>query len=91
MVACVLVAENSNEAARAKQFDWAMETFAALEHCDAGASARLPHVFVNGTASHTMLMTFRLGTVTLETRDVPAPPAGTTNYSGKLRLVIISP
>jgi hypothetical protein len=57
----------------------------------AGSWTTLPHVFVNGTASHTMLMTFRLGTVTLETRDVPAPPAGTTNYSGKLRLVIISP
>ena len=57
----------------------------------AGSWTTLPHVFVNGTASHTMLMTFRLGTVTLQTRDVPAPPAGTTSYSGKLRLVIISP
>jgi hypothetical protein len=57
----------------------------------AGSWTTLPHVFINGTASHTMLMTYRLGTVTLEVRDVPAPPAGTTGYSGKLRLVIISP
>jgi hypothetical protein len=57
----------------------------------AGSWTTLPHVFVNGTASHTMLMTFRLGSVTLEARDVPAPPSGSTTYSGKLRLVIISP
>jgi hypothetical protein len=57
----------------------------------AGSWTTLPHVFVNGTASHTMLMTFRVGAVTLEARDVPAPPAGSTTYSGKLRLVIISP
>jgi hypothetical protein len=56
-----------------------------------GSWTTLPHVFINGTASHTMLMTFRLGTVTLEARDVPAPPIGSTNYSGKVRLVIISP
>ena len=59
-----------------------------------GANRRasaLPNIFINGSASHTMLMTFRLGIVTLEVRDVPAPPAGTTSYSGKLRLVIISP
>jgi Collagen triple helix repeat (20 copies) len=57
----------------------------------AGTWTTLPHVFVSGTASHTMLMTFRLGTVTLEARDVPAPPVGSTSYSGKLRLVIIAP
>jgi len=56
-----------------------------------GSWTTLPHVFINGTASHTMLMTFRLGIVTLEARDVPAPPPGTTSYSGKIRLVIISP
>jgi hypothetical protein len=56
----------------------------------AGTWTTLPHVFVNGTSSHTMLLSFSLGTVTLEARDVPAPPLGSTSYSGKLRLVIIS-
>jgi hypothetical protein len=56
-----------------------------------GSWTTLPHVFINGTQSHTMLMTFRLGIVTLEARDVPAPPAGTTSYAGKIRLAIISP
>ena len=57
----------------------------------AGTWTPLPHVFVNGTFSHTMLLTFGLGTVKLEARDVPAPPLGSTSYSGKLRLVILSP
>ena len=57
----------------------------------AGTWTTLPHVFVNGTFSHTMLLTFSLGTVKLEARDVPAPPLGSTSYSGKLRLLIISP
>ena len=57
----------------------------------AGTWTMLPHVFVNGTFSHTMLLTFSLGTVRLEARDVPAPPLGSTSYSGKLRLLIISP
>ena len=57
----------------------------------AGSWTTLPHVFVNGTASHTMLMTFRLGSVTLEARDVPAPPPGSMTYAGKLRLAIIAP
>jgi len=45
----------------------------------------------NGASSHTMLLTFRLGAVTLEARDVPAPSPGTVTYSGKLRLVLIAP
>jgi len=57
----------------------------------AGTWTMLPHVFVNGTFSHTMLLTFSLGSVRLEARDVPAPPLGSTSYSGKLRLLIISP
>jgi hypothetical protein len=57
----------------------------------AGTWTTLPHVFVNGTFSHTMLLTFSLGTVKLEARDVPAPPLGSVGYSGKLRLVIIAP
>jgi hypothetical protein len=57
----------------------------------AGTWTMLPNVFVNGTSSHTMTLRFSLGSVTLESRDVPAPPLGSTSYVGKLRLVILSP
>jgi hypothetical protein len=57
----------------------------------AGSWTTLPHVFVNGTSSHTMLLTFRLGSVTLEARDVPAPAPGAITYAGKLRLAILAP
>ena len=43
----MLIAQNSNGAAIAKQFDCLVEAFLAIEHLDAGASPHATHVFID--------------------------------------------
>ena len=61
MVAGVLIAQNADRTAVAKQFDRFFETFSSIKHFDSGPSAHATHVFidkpitellVNGTISN---------------------------------------